>query len=347
MHGVMSAAAAVLAIGGSAMAQQGVKWNFAGLTGAPVSVGVDAALPVNASDPLVGAVSPIVRGAGLSAASGTGVFNAGGFNTGVTLNYANNDYFEFTYTAPAQGGVRLGGLTHQLQRQGAPQSTQTRWHVSLTGVFTANVNTLFPTGHALGSSQSAPSSTAAYGGSASFSAGLRVNDGQTVTFRLYGWNGANGGLSLNDAALRTTSAYTNSLAERVWDRGVNPGSTSVNAGPYSYYNYDAALAQLGPGSTLNASFEITAQSGPSVLVAGTDYTFDSSTRVLTMLDTSNVLLGTYAFDYSLITSGVQDGVPFGPSVNDTGTITVTVVPAPAAGLVFVGGLAGVARRRRR
>lgn len=347
MRGVMSAAAAVLAIGGSAMAQQGVKWNFAGLSGASTSVGVDAALPSNSVDPLVGTVSAISRGAGLSAASGTGVFSAGGFNSGVTLNYANNDYFEFTYTAPAQGGVRLSGLTHQLQRQGAPQGTQTRWHVSLTGAFTANVNTFFPTGHALGASQSAPSSTAAYGGSATFSGGLRVNDGQTVTFRLYGWNGANSGLSLNDAALRSTSAYTNSLAERVWDRGVTPGSTSVNAGPYSYYNYDAALALLGPGATLNASFDITDQAGPSVLVAGTDYTFDSATRVLTMLATSNVLLGTYVFSYSLITSGVQEGTPFGPSVNDTGTITVTVVPAPAAGLLAVGAMAGVARRRRR
>lgn len=328
----------------AALAQQGATWNFAGLSGTPTSVPVSAAIPASATDAMVGTLSHITRGAGLTAATGTNAFAASAFASGVSFNFANNDYFEFTYTAPAAGGIRLTGVLQTLQRITAPAGTQTRWFVSTNGSFSST--SPFPSGNVLSGAQSAPGNTNPYGGGGSFAAPLRLNDGQSATFRLYGWNGANGSLSLNALSILSSVGYTNSPAAQIWDRGADPGSFSVNAAPYSYFSLSAYLAGLGANTTASASYDISAQTGPSLLLQGVDFTFDSTTRVFTLNDTANVLPGNYTFDYTLSTMGNQNGIPFGPDVQDTGTISITVVPAPASFGLLLGGLVIGARRRR-
>lgn len=342
-------AAVGLALAGgasSAMAQQGATWDFASLSGAAASVppgGGTGGVPSSANSALPGSVSAITRGAGLTAAAGTGALFSSGAGTTALLNLANNDYVEFTYTAPASGGVRLGQLRHVVQR-GGTSTLNLRWHASTTGTFSTSN---FPTGSAL----TGPNQVSVNGpvtGTASFPGlpGLRLNNGETVTFRLYAWNAGTGGnFRVDDVALLSTAWYTNSL-ERTWDRSMGVGT--VDASAYSLFDAAGYAALLGAGSTVTGTFGISAQSGPTTLVAGVDYTFDAATRVLRLNDTPNVANGTYSFTYDLTASGVQVGTgPFGPTVLDSGTITVNVIPGPMSGAAgAVCGLMLMRGRRR-
>jgi hypothetical protein len=318
-----------------AQAQQGGTWDFASLAGAAPSVLPSSGIPASASDPLPGTLSTITRGSGLAATAGTAVFNASSFASGVGFNQSNNDYFEFTYTAPAVGGVRLDTVRDTVQRGSATNATQMRWYLSVNGgAFSALPGTV---------TLNSTNPTNQTGGLSS----LRLNDGETARLRLFGWNAGNGSVSLNAVSLLTTIGFTNSLTTRTWDRGVSLGSTSIDAAPYSYFNVNSYIASFGGSVTsANASYQIVDITGPSLLTPAIDYTFNPATRVLTLNDTPNVALGLYTFTYGIIIHGVQDGVPYGPDIYDTGMISVQVVPAPGMFATILGaGTLFLARRR--
>ncbi len=123
--------------------------------------------------------NPVTRGAGIVAEStGSNRFGATGFDLGATLDTSNNDYFKFGFNVPAGNSATVTDLRFVLARTGSstvgPQSAQCYYTTDAGATLTAIGSTI----------------TVGTGLGVSTFAGLNISvaSGQTIEFRIYGWN---------------------------------------------------------------------------------------------------------------------------------------------------------------
>jgi hypothetical protein len=287
-------------------------------------------------------VGGIVRGSGLSSATGNNRYNAQGYSTSSTFNAANNEYFEFTITPAAGYEIDFTSFVYTGQASGTGPASFT-FRSSIDN-YAAGIGSPIATGATI------VLSAAAY-----------QNRTAATTFRLYGWDSSNttGTYSIDDftfngsVCLRPSISVQPTASQALCaGSALNLSVTAANATSYQWKKggvnipsatastYSIASVVTGDAATytvdvINSCQTITSNNAvvtvsahPTATGGGSTSTCSNQAVVISGMTAANGTISWSENGTGSITAGGTTAAPtYTPGAGESGTVTLTMTVA--------------------